>query len=112
MSMGVELGRVQGASQLGISSGGSKRSPVMPRVARLRALVAELDADLFPADHGELMAWSAGYTVSETTYRAVLVGRDGQCSSGEGDALETAPGSSGGISHISRIDISARRLSW
>ena len=50
--------------------------PFEPRVARLRALLAELDADLFLADHGELMAWLAGYTVSETMYRAVLVGRE------------------------------------
>ena len=50
--------------------------PFAPRVARLRALLAELDADLFLADHGELMAWITGYTVSETMYRAVLVGRE------------------------------------
>ena len=50
--------------------------PFEPRVARLRALLAELDADLFLADHGELMAWITGYTVSETMYRAVLVGRE------------------------------------
>ena len=50
--------------------------PFEPRVARLRALLAELDADLFLADHGELMAWLTGYTVSETMYRAVLVGRE------------------------------------
>ena len=36
----------------------------------------EIGADLFLADHGELMAWLTGYTVSETMYRAVLVGRD------------------------------------
>ena len=50
--------------------------PFQPRVARLRALLVELDADLFLADHGELMAWLTGYTVSETMYRAALVGRE------------------------------------
>ena len=50
--------------------------PFEQRVARLRTLLAELDADLFLADHGELMAWITGYTVSETMYRAVLVGRE------------------------------------
>ena len=50
--------------------------PFEQRVTRLRALMREIGADLFLADHGELMAWLTGYTVSETMYRAVLVGRD------------------------------------
>ena len=51
-------------------------APFDHRVARLRGLLREHTADLFLADHGELMAWLTGYTVSETMYRAVLVGRD------------------------------------
>ena len=51
-------------------------APYDQRVARLRALLNECDGELFLADHGELMAWITGYTVSETMYRAVLVGRD------------------------------------
>ena len=51
-------------------------APFEQRVARLRALLNECGGDLFLADHGELMAWLTGYTVSETMYRAVLVGRD------------------------------------
>ena len=50
--------------------------PFEQRVTRLRALMREIGADLYLADHGELMAWLTGYTVSETMYRAVLVGRD------------------------------------
>ena len=51
-------------------------SPFAHRVARLQALLNDCGADLFLADHGELMAWLTGYTASETMYRAVLVGRD------------------------------------
>ena len=51
-------------------------APFERRVARLRALLNECGGDLFLADHGELMAWLTGYTVSDTMYRAVLVGRD------------------------------------
>lgn len=50
--------------------------PFAARIERLRALLNESEADLLLADHGELMAWITGYTVSETMYRAVLVGRD------------------------------------
>ena len=50
--------------------------PFNQRITRLRALLREIGADLLLADHGELMAWLTGYTVSETMYRAVLVGRD------------------------------------
>ena len=46
------------------------------RVSRLRALMTEIGAGPFLADHGELMAWLTGYTVSETMYRAMLVGCD------------------------------------
>ena len=50
--------------------------PFASRIARLRVLLDESESDLLLADHGELMAWITGYTVSETMYRAVLVGRD------------------------------------
>ena len=49
--------------------------PFASRIARLRALLEGSEADLLLADYGELMAWITGYTVSETMYRAVLVGR-------------------------------------
>ena len=51
-------------------------APYEQRIARLRALLNECGGDLFLVDHGELMAWITGYTVSDTMYRAVLVGRD------------------------------------
>ena len=46
------------------------------KVSRLRVLMTEIGAGPFLADHGELMAWLTGYTVSETMYRAMLVGCD------------------------------------
>ena len=47
------------------------------RVAEARAAMAAFGADLLLVDHGELLAWLTGYTVSETMYRAALLPREG-----------------------------------
>jgi Xaa-Pro aminopeptidase len=49
----------------------------VPRFARLRAALASHDCAVMLVDHGELLAWITGFTVSETMYRAALVPRDG-----------------------------------
>lgn len=48
------------------------------RVAEARAAMAAVGADLLLVDHGELLAWLTGYTVSETMYRAALLPRAGE----------------------------------
>ncbi|HLZ64693.1 MAG TPA: Xaa-Pro peptidase family protein [Aliidongia sp.] len=48
------------------------------RVAAARAAMADAGADLLLIDHGELLAWLTGYTVSETMYRAALLPREGE----------------------------------
>lgn len=59
-------------------------SPLFPReefagrVAKARASMAEVGAELLLVDHAELLAWLAGYTVSETMYRAAFLPREGE----------------------------------
>lgn len=43
------------------------------RVEAARVAMAAAGADLLLVDHGELLAWLTGYTVSETMYRAALL---------------------------------------
>ena len=42
-------------------------------LARLRTAMREADVEVMLVDHGEMLAWLTGYTVSETLYRACLV---------------------------------------
>ncbi|GGF44347.1 Xaa-Pro aminopeptidase [Aliidongia dinghuensis] len=48
------------------------------RVVEARAAMAAAGADLLLVDHGELLAWLTGYTVSETMYRAALLPLEGE----------------------------------
>jgi len=43
------------------------------RVQRLRDVMALHDASAFICDHGEMLLWLTGYSVSETRYRACIV---------------------------------------
>lgn len=52
---------------------GSRADRFAPRMVRLRQSMAAHGCDALLADHAELIAWIAGYTVSETLYRAVIV---------------------------------------
>ncbi|WJV61690.1 Xaa-Pro peptidase family protein [Pectobacteriaceae bacterium C52] len=47
-------------------------------LARTRAAMQLADVTLLLIDHGELLAWLTGYTVSETCYRACLVPLEGE----------------------------------
>ncbi|WP_192458940.1 M24 family metallopeptidase [Musicola keenii] len=47
-------------------------------LARTRAAMQQADVELLLVDHGELLAWLTGYTVSETCYRACLVPLEGE----------------------------------
>lgn len=42
-------------------------------LSRLRSAMLAADIEVMLIDHGELLAWLTGYTVSETRYRACLV---------------------------------------
>ncbi|WP_244193626.1 aminopeptidase P family N-terminal domain-containing protein [Pantoea cypripedii] len=42
-------------------------------LTRLRAAMQQADVEVMLIDHGEMLAWLTGYTVSETLYRACLV---------------------------------------
>jgi len=42
-------------------------------LSRLRDVMQQAEVDIMIVDHGELLAWLTGYTVSETLYRACLV---------------------------------------
>jgi Xaa-Pro dipeptidase len=59
-------------------------SPLFPpdefagRVGKARAAMAEAGAGLLLVDHAEFLAWLTGYTVSETTYRAAFLPREGE----------------------------------
>ena len=46
-------------------------------LSRLRAAMQQANVDVMIVDHGELLAWLTGYTVSETLYRACLVPLNG-----------------------------------
>lgn len=48
------------------------------RVARARAAMAEVGAELLLVDHAECLAWLTGYTVSETMYRAAFLPLEGE----------------------------------
>jgi Xaa-Pro dipeptidase len=48
------------------------------RLAKARAILAAHDCPVMLVDHGELLAWLTGYTVSETMYRAALIPREGE----------------------------------
>lgn len=50
----------------------------LPALARLRAAMSASGAEVMLIDHGELLAWLTGYTVSETRYRACLVPTSGE----------------------------------
>lgn len=43
------------------------------RLQRLRASMAQHNADIFICDHAEMLLWLTGYTISETRYRACVV---------------------------------------
>ncbi|MDE0783196.1 MAG: Xaa-Pro peptidase family protein [Planktomarina sp.] len=43
------------------------------RIEKLRRATIEAGANLYLADHGELMGWLTGYQGTETMYRAVLI---------------------------------------
>lgn len=45
---------------------------------RLRAAMQQNAVDIMLVDHGELLAWLTGFTVSETLYRACLVPLNGE----------------------------------
>jgi len=47
------------------------------RLEKARAVLAAQSCAVMLVDHGELLAWLTGYTVSETMYRAALVPRQG-----------------------------------
>ncbi|MDO6407004.1 M24 family metallopeptidase [Pantoea phytobeneficialis] len=47
-------------------------------LSRLRAAMQQAEVDIMVVDHGELLAWLTGYTVSETLYRACLVPLNGE----------------------------------
>ncbi|MEZ3501418.1 M24 family metallopeptidase [Pantoea sp. KPR_PJ] len=47
-------------------------------LSRLRAAMRQAAIDVMIVDHGELLAWLLGYTVSETLYRACLVPLNGE----------------------------------
>lgn len=47
-------------------------------LSRLRAAMQQEAVDIMVIDHGELLAWLTGYTVSETLYRACLVPLHGE----------------------------------
>ncbi|WP_136068800.1 M24 family metallopeptidase [Modicisalibacter radicis] len=47
------------------------------RLGRIRDELRRIGADLMLIDHGELMAWAIGYSVSQTDYRCVAVPVDG-----------------------------------
>ncbi|MEG3130379.1 Xaa-Pro peptidase family protein [Pantoea cypripedii] len=46
-------------------------------LTRLRAAMQQADVEVMLIDHGEMLAWLTGYTVSETLYRACLVSLSG-----------------------------------
>ncbi|MGO4665213.1 M24 family metallopeptidase [Bosea sp. 2RAB26] len=48
------------------------------RVARARAAMAEVGAELLLVDHAECLAWLTGFTVSETMYRAAFLPLEGE----------------------------------
>ncbi|MBL8697789.1 MAG: aminopeptidase P family protein [Alphaproteobacteria bacterium] len=54
------------------------REEFAARAARIRAELEALGADVLMIDHGELLAWATGYTVSETMHRAAFIARDGR----------------------------------
>jgi len=43
------------------------------RISKLREIMVEEKAELYIADHSELMGWLTGYMVSETMYRALMI---------------------------------------
>lgn len=47
-------------------------------MAKARAAMTEVGAELLLVDHAECLAWLTGYTVSETMYRAAFLPRDGE----------------------------------
>jgi Xaa-Pro dipeptidase len=47
-------------------------------LSRLRGAMQQAGVDIMIVDHGELLAWLTGYTVSETLYRACLVPLTGE----------------------------------
>ncbi len=47
------------------------------RLARLRATMAEVGAEVMVVDEAELLCWLTGYMASETMYRAALVPNEG-----------------------------------
>ena len=47
-------------------------------LSRLHTAMQQVGADVMIVDHGELLAWLTGYTVSETLYRACLVPLNGE----------------------------------
>ncbi|WP_206019109.1 M24 family metallopeptidase [Salinicola acroporae] len=48
------------------------------RLTRIRRELERLGGDVMLIDHGELMAWTIGYSVSLTDYRCVIVPREGE----------------------------------
>lgn len=54
------------------------KTDYLPALSRLRSAMDAAGADLLLIDHGELLAWLTGYTVSETRYRACLVPASGK----------------------------------
>lgn len=50
----------------------------LPALSRLRQSMGQSGADVMLIDHGELLAWLTGFTVSETLYRACLVPQQGE----------------------------------
>lgn len=47
-------------------------------LSRLRAAMQQANVEVMIVDHGELLAWLTGYTVSETLYRACMVPLQGE----------------------------------
>lgn len=48
------------------------------RLKRLRDVMAVHDASVFICDHGEMLLWLTGYSISETRYRACIVPAQGK----------------------------------
>ena len=52
--------------------------PFNVRFAKLRIEMKRMGVSVFVCDHGEMLAWLTGYTVSETRYRACIVPAKGE----------------------------------
>lgn len=65
------------ASDNNADSGNIAKPDYPGRLLRLRKVMAQHNANVFICDHGEMLLWLTGFSISETRYRACIVPAEG-----------------------------------